>query len=104
MVVGDKLDARVLGHDPIDLKSLLQAAGYVMPQGSVAKLPRIPGEVEAQIVALEADREKYGTLDEMKTFKCPFCEETNGSAWRTEVATGIKFLVCGNCHKVVEVQ
>jgi hypothetical protein len=104
MIVGDLLDPKVLGYDAIDLKTLLQEAGYVMPQGSVAKLPRIPGEVQAQIDAIKADREAYADLEEHETFFCPYCNENNGSSWRKEVATGIEFLACGNCYKVVEVR
>jgi len=104
MNVGDKLDAGALGHEAIDLKGLLLAAGYVMPQGSVAKLPRLPGEVEAQIAVMEADRERYGTLEDSLQFICPHCGAGNSSAWRVEVATGQEFLVCGDCHRVVEVR
>jgi len=104
MNIGDKLDPRVLGHDPLDLKTLLQNAGYVMPQGSVAKLPRIPGEVQAQITLLEDEQCKYAALDDTKQFTCQFCNENNGSTWRKEVATGQEFLACGCCHAVVEVR
>lgn len=104
MNIGDKLDPGSLGHEGIDLKSLLLAAGYVMPQGSVAKLPRLPGEVEAQIAAMEADKERYGTLADSKAFGCQFCQTNNNSAWRVEVATGQEFLACGDCHRVVEVR
>lgn len=104
MQIGDKLDARSLGHEAIDLKSLLLAAGYVMPQGSVAKLPRLPGEVDAQIAAIEADQEQYGYCEDSKTFSCQFCGTGNASSWRKEVATGTEFLACGDCHRVVEVR
>lgn len=104
MIVGDKLDAGAIGHDPIDIKGLLLAAGYVMPQGSVAKLPHLPGEVEAQIALMEADRERYDTLDESKAFICQHCATSNFGAWRVEVSSGTEFLVCGDCHRVVEVR
>jgi len=104
MNIGDKLDAQALGHDGIDVKGLLLEAGYVMPQGSIAKLPRLPGEVEAKIAEIEAEREAYGTLDESKAFACQYCKESNGAAWRIEVATGTEFLACGCCHTVVEVR
>jgi hypothetical protein len=104
MNVGDKMDARSLGHEGVDLKSLLLAAGYVMPQGSSSKLPLLPPEVQAEIASLEAEREKYGTLDETKAFACPYCGTANGSAWRVEVATGAEFVACGECHTVVEVR
>lgn len=104
MEVGDKLDAQALGHTAIDVKGLLLEAGYVMPQGSIAKLPLLPGEVQAAIATLEAMREAYGTLDESKAFTCPHCGTSNSSAWRVELASGIEFLVCGECHTVVEVR
>jgi hypothetical protein len=104
MKAGDKLDAIALGHEAIDLKSLLHAAGYIMPQGSVAKLPRLPGEVEAQIANLEAEKEKYLHCSDSKSFTCQFCNTRNTSDWRIEVATGQEFLVCGDCNKVVEVR
>ena len=104
MQVGDKLDPVSLGHIAIDIKGLLLEAGYVMPQGSVAKLPRLPGEVEAKITMIKAEQEKYATLEETKRFDCPFCSTGNSSSWRKEVATGTEFLVCGDCNKVVEVR
>jgi len=113
MNIGDKLDAQALGHTAIDVKSILLAHGYVMPQGSSSKLPLLPPEVQAEIAALEAEREKYSTLDETKVFTCyspggvlpnGYCGAVNSAAWRVEVATGIEFLVCGECHTVVEVR
>jgi len=104
MNIGDKLDAQALGHTAIDVKSILLAHGYVMPQGSSSKLPLLPPEVQAEIAALEAEREKYGTLDETKAFACPYCGTSNGAAWRVEVATGAEFVCCGECHTVVEVR
>jgi hypothetical protein len=104
MNIGDKLNPISLGHDAIDLKSLLQSAGYIMPQGSVAKLPRIPGEVEAQIAVLETDREQYITLEEPCSFICAYCGDGNSTLWRKEVYTGAEFSVCGTCHKVAEVR
>lgn len=104
MKIGDKLDPLTLGHRAIDLKSLLLEAGYVMPQGSTAKLPRLPGEVEAQIAAIEDDQARYGYCEDSKPFVCPFCGAGCASAWRKEVATGAEFLVCGDCNRVVEVR
>lgn len=104
MVLGDKLDPLSLGNMAIDLKGMLQEAGYIMPQGSIAKLPRIPGEVEAQIEAIKADQEKYVILEELSYFTCPYCGTNNSSSWRKEVATGQEFVACGECSKVVEVK
>jgi len=104
MKTGDKLDPIALGHEAIDLKSLLHAAGYIMPRGSVAKLPRLPGEVEAQIAMLEAEQEKYTYCEDSKSFECQFCKTRNAASWRKEVATGQEFLACGDCHRVVEVR
>lgn len=104
MQIGDRLDPRSLGHEAIDLKSLLLAAGYVMPQGSVAKLPRLPGEVEAQIAAIEAEQEQYTYLEDAPAFTCQFCGTGNASRWRKEAATGSEFVACGDCHRVVEVR
>ena len=104
MNTGTRLDPVALGHEAIDIKSLIINAGYVMPQGSAAKLPRLPGEVEAQIAAIEESREAYTTLAETKAFTCPHCHEANYGQWRVEVATGDEFLACGNCHVVVEVR
>lgn len=104
MNVGDKLDPVALGHDAIDVKGLLLEYGYVMPQGSIAKLPQLPGEVQAKIAEMEALKEQYETLDESKSFACPYCKESNGAAWRKEVATSQEFLACGCCHTVVEVR
>ena len=104
MNTGDKLDAQALGHTAIDIKGLLLEHGYVMPQGSIAKLPILPGEVRAAIDALEALRDAYETLDESKAFACPHCGTANSSAWRKEKATAAEFLACGECHTVVEVR
>jgi hypothetical protein len=75
-----------------------------MPQGSTAKLPRLPGEVEAQIAAIEAEQEAYVYVDDSKSFVCQFCQTGNASNWRKEVATGTEFVACGDCHRVVEVR
>ncbi len=120
MQIGDQLDAVALGHTAIDVKGLLLEHGYVMPQGSIAKLPQLPGEVQAAITAIEALREQYETLDDSKSFDCPFHKtpyvdkdgdtavvETivrNYGSWRKEVSSGTEFLVCGECHRVVEVR
>jgi hypothetical protein len=120
MTVGDKLDPVALGHTAIDTKGLLLEHGYVMPQGSIAKLPQLPGEVQAAITAIEVLREQYETLDESKAFDCPFHKTSyvdkdgdtiavempvrNYGMWRKEVSSGIEFLVCGECHRVVEVR
>lgn len=104
MNVGDRLDPLTLGHQAIDLKSLLLGAGYVMPQGSTAKLPRLPGEVEAQIAAIEEEQARYGYCSDSKSFKCQFCGTGCASTWRKEVASGAEFLACGDCNCVVEVR
>lgn len=104
MNIGDKLDPVAIGHTAIDIKGLLLEAGYVMPQGSIAKLPRLPGEVEARITEMKDAQEQFETLDETKAFTCSFCGTGNSSSWRKEVATGQEFLVCGECHSVVEVR
>ena len=104
MQVGDRLDPLTLGHQAIDLKSLLLGAGYVMPQGSTAKLPRLPGEVEAQIAAIEEEQARYGHCSDSKSFKCQFCGTGCASEWRREVASGTEFLACGDCNRVVEVR
>ncbi len=104
MIVGDLLNAVAIGHTAIDIKSLLMEHGYVMPQGSIAKLPRLPGEVEAVITQLKDEQEKFETLEDNKAFTCQFCNTGNSGAWRKEVATGQEFLVCGECHTVVEVK
>lgn len=104
MNIGDKLDPQALGHNAIDIKGLLLEHGYVMPQGSIAKLPLLPGEVQAAIANLEALREAYLTIDESKTFTCEFCSTLNSSSWRKEVSTGQEFLCCGECHSIVEVR
>ena len=104
MNVGEKLDPVAIGHTAIDIKGLLLEAGYVMPQGSIAKLPRMPGEVEAKITEMKSMQEKYETLEETASFQCSFCGTNNSGAWRKEVATGQEFLVCGDCHTVTEVR
>lgn len=104
MNIGDKLDPQALGHTAIDIKGLLLEHGYVMPQGSIAKLPILPGEVRAAIDALEAMREAYETLNDGKAFVCSHCGTANSSAWRKEKATAAEFLACGECHTVVEVR
>lgn len=105
MKVGDKIDPIALGHNPIDIKGLLLEYGYVMPQGSVAKLPLLPGEVQAEITKLKELQEQYETVGEdSKRFNCQFCETINVSNWRKEISTGIEFLSCGSCHTVVEVK
>jgi len=104
MNIGDKLDPVAIGHTAIDIKGLLIEAGYVMPQGSIAKLPRLPGEVEARITEMKAAQEKFETLDETKAFHCAHCSTNNSGAWRKETATGQEFLVCGECHTVTEVR
>jgi hypothetical protein len=113
MQIGDQLDAVALGHTAIDVKGLLLEYGYVIPQGSIAKLPQLPGEVQATITAIEALREQYETLDESKAFDCPFHKTShvdvetivrNYGSWRKEVSSGTEFLVCGECHRVVEVR
>lgn len=104
MKVGNKLDALSLGHNPIDIKGLLLEHGYVMPQGSIAKLPLLPGEVQAAIAQIQNLQEQYTTLQESKRFDCQFCATTNISNWRKEVSSGIEFLACGECHTIVEVK
>ena len=104
MNIGDKLDPQAIGHNAIDIKGLLLEHGYAMPQGSIAKLPLLPGEVQAAIAQLEVLREAYATLDESKTFSCRFCGTLNSASWKREVATGTEFLCCGECHTVVEVR
>ena len=106
MKVGDKIDPVVLGHIAIDLKGLLQASGYVMPQGSVAKLPRIPAEVQKQIDDIHMLQEQYEYTGEVKEFYCPapLCGTKNSAEYRREVSTGTEFLVCGECNTVAEVR
>ena len=104
MKIGDKLDPLVLGHIAIDIKGLLLEHGYVMPQGSIAKLPMLPGEVQAEITRIKDSQEQYETIEEAKTFTCSTCGTVNSSMWREEVATGIVFLVCGECNTVAEVK
>lgn len=104
MKPGDQLDALSLGHSSIDIKGLLLQYGYVMPQGSIAKLPLLPGEVQAEIARIKAIQEQYEMTDESKRFECQYCTTTNVSNWRKEVSTGTEFLACGECHRVVEVK
>lgn len=105
MKIGDSLDPVALGHSAIDIKTLLKDAGYVVPQGSVAKLPPLPPEVQSEINALKAEQEKYAhCLGDSEMFDCQFCKTKNVSEWRKEMATGVEFLTCGDCHKVVEVR
>lgn len=104
MNIGDKLDPLALGHIAIDIKGLLLEHGYVMPQGSIAKLPLLPGEVQAEIARIEDSQEQYETLDESKRFECQFCNTVNVSNLRRETSTGTVFLACGECHAVVEVR
>jgi len=104
MKVGDVLDASALGHTQIDVKGILMELGYVMPQGSIAKLPLLPGEVMAKITAIKASQEQYKSLDELKTFECQFCKANNASTWRKEFSTDAVFLCCGECQTVVEVR
>ena len=104
MKIGDKLDPLSLGHIAIDIKGLLLEHGYVMPQGSIAKLPMLPGEVQAEITRIKASQEQYESTDESKAFICSFCNTANSSVWRREVSTGTIFLVCGECNVVVEVK
>jgi len=104
MNVGDKLDPIAIGNSGIDIKGILLAHGYVMPQGSVAKLPLLPPEVQLEINRQKASQEAYETLDETKAFQCQFCGDSCGSAWHREVATGEVFLVCGSCNTIVEVK
>jgi hypothetical protein len=104
MQTGDQLDPVALGHNAIDVKGLLLEYGYVMPQGSIAKLPQLPGEVQAAITAIEALREQYETLDDPRPFICQHCDAHNHGMWRKEVSSGTEFLACGECHRVVEVR
>jgi len=104
MQIGDKLDPIAIGHNAIDVKGILLSYGYALPQGSFAKLPLLPGEVQAEIAKQKESQEQYGTLDESKVFTCQHCNTANSGAWRTEVSTGTEFLVCGDCHTVTEVR
>jgi len=104
MKIGDSLDPIIIGHSMIDTKTLLKEAGYIVPQGSVAKLPTIPADVQKQIDELKQAQEKYSTCQESGYFTCTFCGARNYTNWRKEVDTGIEFLVCGDCHKVAEVR
>lgn len=104
MKIGDKLDALTLGHAAIDVKSLLKEAGYVVPQGSVARFPEMPPIVSGEIAAIKKQQERYTTLDKHAEFECPDCKEHNGSMWRMDMADGTVFLACGACHRVVEVR
>ena len=71
MKIGEKLDPLSLGHIAIDIKGLLLEHGYVMPQGSIAKLPLLPGEVQAEIARIKDSQEQYETIDSItcRTFK-----------------------------------
>jgi predicted SprT family Zn-dependent metalloprotease len=104
MKVGDTLDAVALGHTAIDVKRMARDAGYVMPQGSVAKLGKVPPEVAAEVAKLEAEREQYERSGDVAVFDCQHCEEHNSSEWRRDVATGQEFLACGVCNRVVKVR
>lgn len=106
MQIGDTLDAVALGHAAIDVKGMLKEAGYLMPQGSVAKLARIPPEVQAEVARLEAEQARYERLADVETFDCQFCEgeEHNSSQWRRDADTGEEFLACGVCNRVVKVR
>lgn len=104
MNIGEKLDPLELGHIAIDIKGLLLEHGYVMPQGSIAKLPLLPGEVQAEIVRIKDSQEKYEMLEESMRFECKSCGTTNVSNYRKEVSTGNIFLVCGECQTVAEVK
>jgi hypothetical protein len=104
MKIGEKLDPLSLGHIAIDIKGLLLEHGYVMPQGSIAKLPLLPGEVQAEIARIKDSQEQYETIDESKRFECTACNTVNVSNWRKEVSTGTIFLVCGECQTVAEVK
>ena len=104
MEVGKELNAIALGHQGIDVKGLLLSFGYIMPQGSSASLPKLPGEVEAEISKQKESQKQYETLDESKIFQCQFCQTNNSTNWKKEVSTNIEFLACGECHKVVEVK
>jgi predicted RNA-binding Zn-ribbon protein involved in translation (DUF1610 family) len=101
---GDVIDPIALGHQAIDVKGLLVQLGYVVPQASIAKLTKIPAEVEAQVEALVASRELYETQQESVEFLCEYCGEKNSSNYKKEKSTGTVFLVCGSCNKVVEVK
>ncbi len=104
MEIGTQLDPIALGFKAIDIKGLIHECGYVMPQGSVAKLPKLPAEVEMEIAKQKASQEAYETLEDFKVFHCQYCETKNVSNWKKEVSTGSEFLVCGNCNTVVEVR
>jgi len=104
MNVGDKLDPIAIGNSGIDIKGILLAHGYVMPQGSVAKLPLLPPEVQLEINRQKASQEAYEALDETAAYTCQFCGDSCSSAWKKVVATSEAILVCGSCNTVVEVK
>ena len=104
MVKGDKLNPVEIGHQDIDIKTLLKDAGYIVPQTSAGKLTKIPSDVQLQIEELEQARENYETLEETANFKCPYCGEKNSGHYKKEISTGTVFLICGNCNTVVEVK
>ena len=104
MKIGEKLDALELGHDPIDIKGLLINSGYVIPQGSAAKLPPLPLDIQAEIERIKKSQDQYETISESKRFECKSCNTVNVSNYRKEVATGTIFLVCGECQTVAEVK
>lgn len=103
MKIGEKLNPLDLGHIAVDVKGILLEYGYVMPQGSVAKLPLLPGEVQAKISEIKTAQEQYENLEEV-SFYCSYCEEQNSSNWRKYTPTGEEFLACGNCTTIVEVR
>ena len=102
--VGDYIDPMESGNSAIDIKSMLNSKGYIIPQSSVDSIRSIPAVIMLDIEKLKEKREKILYLNESKGFNCSYCNEKNYSQWRSIDGEEGEFLVCGNCNKVVEVR
>lgn len=101
MKIGDMLDPVEIGHSAIDWKNLAREAGYTT--AAVKAMERVPEEVKGEVERLKGLQERYTTLEKPSHFICRFCGDRNSSQWRYDVVEEMSFVVCGSCHRVVEV-
>lgn len=102
MKIGERLDPLEIGHNAIDVKSILKEFGFTVGQAGVKALEKIPLSVQVEIEKIQQSQSRY-ERGKYVEFECKFCGARNGTQYRKDTQTCEEFLVCGNCNVVAEV-